>query len=167
MHYGSYLDASRKAASDGLKINTSEDAFAAGAARQTTYDKGATLFKCSLIIGIIMLLEFTLTLLFRNELGVSIAYPIVILSLGLALVLVCGVLYGARWGNHMRKPTSLRYIITAGVITVILICIIIIFAAVIQTNWSSTAQVMANVVIPCIIALNIPIFTLSFYLFTK
>ena len=167
LHYGSYLDASRKAASDGLKINTSEDAFAAGAARQTTYDKGATLFKCSLIIGIIMLLEFTLTLLFRNELGVSIAYPIVILSLGLALVLVCGVLFGARWGNHMRKPTSLRYIITAGVITVILICIIIIFAAVIQTNWSSTAQVMANVVIPCIIALNIPIFTLSFYLFTK
>ena len=167
LNYGSYLDASRKAASDGLKINTSEDAFAAGAARQTTYDKGATLFKCSLIIGIIMLLEFTLTLLFRNELGVSIAYPIVILSLGLALVLVCGVLFGARWGNHMRKPTSLRYIITAGVITVILICIIIIFAAVIQTNWSSTAQVMANVVIPCIIALNIPIFTLSFYLFTK
>ena len=167
LHYGMYADAGRKAASDGLKINTSEDAFAAGAARQTTYDKGATLFKCSLIIGIIMLLEFTLTLLFRNELGVSIAYPIVILSLGLALVLVCGVLFGARWGNHMRKPTSLRYIITAGVITVILICIIIIFAAVIQTNWSSTAQVMANVVIPCIIALNIPIFTLSFYLFTK
>lgn len=167
VRYGSYLDAERKAASDGLKINTSEDAFAAGAVRQTTYNKGATLFKCSLIIGIIMLLEFTLTLLFRNELGVSIAYPIVILALGLALVLVCGVLFGARWGNHMRKPTSLRYIITAGVITVILICIIIIFAAVIQTNWSSTAQVMANVVIPCIIALNIPIFTLSFYLFTK
>ena len=162
-----YFDANSKAASDGLKISTSDEAFAAGAARQTTYNKGATLFKCALIIGVIMLLEFTLTLLFRQELAVSVAYPIVILALGLALVLVCGILFGARYGNHMRKPTSLRYITTACIITVLLICIIFIFSIILQVNWSSATDVMAKVVIPCIIALNIPIFTLSFYLFTK
>ena len=165
--YSAYSDANKKAASDGLKISTSEEAFAAGVARQSTYNKGATLFKCSLIIGVIMLLEFTLTLLFMNELHVSIAYPIIILSLGLALVLVCGILFGAKYGNHMRKPTSLRYISTACIITILLICIIIVFAIVINVNWSETMDVLAKIVIPCIIALNIPIFTLSFYLFTK
>ncbi len=167
VRYGGYLDASKKAASDGLKISTSDEAFAAGAARQTTYNKGATLFKCSLIIGVIMLLEFTLTLLFMDELNVSIAYPIIILALGVATVLVCGILFGARYGNHIRKPTSLRYVSTACIITVLLIIIIFIFAFILSTDWSSTTEVLSHVVIPCIIALNIPIFTLSFYLFTK
>ena len=67
----------------------------------------------------------------------------------------------------MRKPTSLRYISTACIITILLICIIIVFAIVINVNWSETMDVLAKIVIPCIIALNIPIFTLSFYLFTK
>ena len=167
VRYGGYLDASKKAASGGLKISTSDEAFAAGAARQTTYNKGATLFKCSLIIGVIMLLEFTLTLLFTDELNVSIAYPIIILALGVATVLVCGILFGARYGNHIRKPTSLRYVSTACIITVLLIIIIFIFAFILSTDWSSTTEVLSHVVIPCIIALNIPIFTLSFYLFTK
>ena len=67
----------------------------------------------------------------------------------------------------MRKPTNLRYILTSVICTVILICIIILFAIVLQVDWSSTTDVMAKVVIPCIVALNIPVFTLSFYLFTK
>lgn len=163
----SYDDASAKAASDGLKITTSDEAFAAGSARQTTYDKGATLFKCSLIVWVIMLLEFTLTLLFRQDLHISVAYPIVILAIGCSVALVCGILYGARYGHHMRKPTNLRYILTSVICTVILICIIILFAIVLQVDWSSTIDVMAKVVIPCIVALNIPVFTLSFYLFTK
>lgn len=162
-----YFDASSKAASDGLKISTSDEAFAAGSARQTTYNKGATLFKCSLIIAVIMLLEFTLTLLFKDELKVSVAYPIIILALGLSLVLVCGILFGARYGSHVRKPTSLRYISTSCIITVLLICIIFIFSIILQVNWSSNTDVLAKVVIPCIITLNVPIFTLSFYLFTK
>lgn len=165
--YNGYAEVSKRAASDGIKISTSEEAFAAGSVKQTTYNKGATLFKCSLIVGVIMLLEFIITFVLRDSLGVSIAYPIVILAIGLATVLVCGILYGARYGNHMRKPTSLKYIITACVITVLLIVIIIIFGVIIQTNWTSTAEVLANIVIPCIIALNIPVFTLSFYLFTK
>lgn len=163
----SYDDASAKAASDGLKITTSDEAFAAGSARQTTYDKGATLFKCSLIVWVIMLLEFTLTLLFRQDLHISVAYPIVILAIGCSVALVCGILYGARYGHHMRKPTNLRYILTSVICTVILICIIILFAIVLQVDWSSTTDVMAKVVIPCIVALNIPVFALSFYLFTK
>ena len=162
-----YLDANSKAASDGLKISTSDEAFAAGSARQATYNKGATLFKCSLIIGVIILLEFTLTMLFRQELAVSVAYPIVILTLGMATVLVCGILFGAHYGSHIRKPTSLRYITTSCIITVLVICIILLFAVILNVNWSLTTDVLAKVVIPCIIALNIPIFTLSFYLFIK
>ena len=165
--YSGYAEVAKKAASDGIKISTSEDAFAAGSVKQKTYNKGATLFKCSLIVGVIMIVEFVITLALRTQLGVGIAYPIVILALGLATVLVCGILFATRYGTHMRKPATLKYIITACVITVILIVIIILFGVIIQTNWTAANEIMANIVIPCIIALNIPIFTLSFYLFTK
>ena len=167
IRYSGYAEVTRKAAADGIRISTAEEAFAAGTVRQTTYNKGATLFKCSLIVGVIMLLEFIITLVLRDSLEVGLAYPIVILALGLATVLVCGILYGAKYGRQMRKPTSLKYIVTACVITVLLMVVIIIFGVIIQTNWSSTPAVLANIVLPCIIALNIPIFTLSFYLFTK
>lgn len=165
--YSGYAEVVNKAASDGIKISTSEDAFAAGSVKQKTYNKGATLFKCSLIVGVIMIVEFIITLALRNSLGVGIAYPIVILALGLATVIVCGILYATHYGTHMRKPATLRYIITACIITVLLIVIIILFGVIIQTNWTAANEIMANIVIPCIIALNIPIFTLSFYLFTK
>ena len=165
-HYD-YMDVTGKAVGDGLKINTSEEALTSGTVRQATYNRGATLFKCSLIIGVIILLEFTLTMLFRQDLHVSIAYPIVILSLGLAAILVCGILYGTHYGSRMRKPTSLKYIFTASILTVLLMAIIVLFALVLRVNWSSSTDVLAKVVIPCIIALNIPIFALSFYLFTK
>ncbi len=165
-HYG-YTDISGKAAGDGIKISTSEDAFSSGTVRQSTYNRGATLFKCSLIIGVIMLLEFTLTLLFRQDLNVSVAYPVVILTIGLCTVLVCGILFGARYGERMRKPTSLKYIFTAGVLTALLMVIIVLFALVLKVNWSSSTDVLAKVVIPCITALNIPVFALSFYLFVK
>ncbi|HIR99180.1 MAG TPA: helix-turn-helix transcriptional regulator [Candidatus Coproplasma avistercoris] len=165
-HYD-YMDVTGKAAGDGLKINTSEEALTSGTVRQATYNRGATLFKCSLIIGVIILLEFTLTMLFRQDLHVSIAYPIVILSLGLATILVCGILYGTHYGSRMRKPISLKYIFTASILTVLLMAIIVLFALVLRVNWSSSTDVLAKVVIPCIIALNIPIFALSFYLFTK
>lgn len=162
-----FYDASEKAASDGLKIYTSENDGYSVKAKQSTYNKGATLFKCSLIVGVIILLEFTLCVLFKDSLNISLAYPFIILALGLADVLVCGILFGSGYGKQVRKPTNLRYIITSIITTVIIILIIVLFAILLSVNWSSTTEVLAKVVIPCIIALNIPIFTLSFYAFTK
>lgn len=163
----SFFDAGDKAAADGLKISTSDEAFAAGSAKQTTYNRGATLFKCSLIVGVIVLLEFTLLLLFRENLGISLAYPIVILVLGMALVLVCGILYGTGYGINVRKPTSLRYIMTMTIITILVMAIILIAALAMGVNWTDVNELLTKMIFPFIIALNIPIFTLSFYLLTK
>ena len=163
----SYFDAGDKAAADGLKINTSDEAFAAGSARQTTYNRGATLFKCSLIVCVIILLEFTLLLLFRGDLNIKLLYPIVILILGMALVLVCGILYGTGYGINVRKPTNLRYVMTMVIITVLAIAIILLAALVMNVNWTNFTDILTKIIIPIVIALNIPIFTLSFYLFTK
>lgn len=135
--------------------------------RKKKYNRGTTMFKCALIIGIVMLLEFALCIIFRNELGVSLAYPFVIFAIACAEVLIFGVLCYTDIGKSSRKPTTLIYLSACIIIAVIAILMIFVFSLLLNVNFASAGDIMAKIVIPCFIALNIPLFGLLFYLFSK
>jgi PadR family transcriptional regulator PadR len=158
-----------KSQSDGLKINTlkSSDVRNIKKAVHTTYDLGVTLFKCSLATAIMFVLEFILCMIFKDNLGVNVAYPIVILLLGIAQAGVCGTLALTNYGKNSAKPTTKNYLSITVIMTIIVILIICITAFLLNVNLSSAGQVMAKIVVPCIVALNIPLFAVLFYLFTK
>ena len=158
-------DLESKAASDGLKINSSE--FVISSSNKKSYNRGSALFKSSLIITIVLLLEFTLCLLFKKELGVTLAYPFVIFALAGAQLLIFGVLYYTDLGKNSRKPSSALYMTACIVITVIIIFIIFLVSLLTGINFSSAGNVFAKLVIPCIVALNIPLFGLCFYALSK
>lgn len=153
-----------RAEKDGLKISSAKFETSA---RKKNYNRGATLFKCSLIVSIILLLEFTICMLFKNDLGVSLAYPFVILALAAAQLLICGVLYYNDYGKNTRKPATYAYITASIIVSVILIIVICLISLLLQVNYSSAADIMAKIILPCIVALNIPIFALCFYGFSK
>lgn len=157
-------DATAKAKSDGLNVETSE--YTVGT-RRKKYNRGSTMFKCALIIGIIMLFEFAMCLIFQKSLGVSLAYPFVIFILAVAEVLIFGVLRYTDIGKSSRRPYTKIYLSACLIITIILILIIIVTSVIIDTVWTSAGSIMANIVIPCLVALNIPLFALLFYLFSK
>ncbi len=131
------------------------------------YKRGDILLRCSLIVAIVTLVEFILTLVFKDMLGVSYAYPIVILVLGLAQLLIFVVLRYTDYGKTSRKPTSQIYLTACTVVTVIIIVIICVVSFLLDMNYSSAADIMAYIVIPCIVALNIPLFATMFYGFTR
>ena len=157
-------DVSAKAENDGLKVNSSDYVVDS---RRKTYNRGSTLFKSSLIVSIILLLEFTLSLIFKDKLGVSIAYPFVILALAAAQLLIFGVLYYTDLGKSYRKPSSTAYISACIIVTVILIFIIFIVSLLLNVNFASAGDITAKIVLPCIVALNIPVFAVCFYAFSK
>lgn len=157
-------DATAKAQSDGLTISTSE--YAIGT-RKKKYNRGSTMFKCALIIGVIMLFEFAMCLIFKNSLGVTLAYPFVIFALAGAEVLIFGVLCYTDIGKSSHKPATKIYLSACIIVSIILILIIIVTSLIINVQFTSAGDVMAKIVIPCIIALNIPLFGLLFYLFSK
>lgn len=157
-------DATAKAKSDGLNVETSE--YTVGT-RRKKYNRGSTLFKCALIIGIIMLFEFAMCLIFQKSLGVSLAYPFVIFILAVAEVLIFGVLRYTDIGKSSRRPSTKIYLSACLIITIILILIVIVTSVIIDTIWTSAGSILANIVIPCLVALNIPLFALLFYLFSK
>ncbi len=158
-------DVHSKADNDGLRVNSSD--YVVTGTRKKGYNRGNSLFKSSLIISIVLLLEFTLCLMFKNELRVDYAYPFIILALAVAQLAVFGVLYYTDFGKSSRKPSSNLYISACIVITVILIFIIFIVSILLKVNFGSVGDVMAKIIIPCLIALNIPAFAVCFYAFSK
>ncbi len=158
------VEAESKKRNDGLVVETSD--YSVGP-RRKKYNRGEVLFKCSLIVGVLMLLEFALTLIFRKELHASVAYPFVILALAVAEVLIFGALNFTGVCKSTRKPTSLLYLSACTIVCVISILIIFLVSILIGVNFTSAGDIMAKIVIPCFIALNIPIFAIIFYLLSK
>lgn len=157
-----------KGQADGLKVNTTSYSTARVTnAKNTTYNVGATLFKCSSVIGIIMLLEFIFCLIFVDSLEVGIGYPFVILLLALAQFAIFAVLMWSGYGKNSARPTSHNYLSVTIILTIILILIVCLFAFLLNVNVQSASDIMAKIVVPILVTLNIPIFAAVFRLFCK
>lgn len=160
-----YDDASEKANNDGLKVNSQE--FVISGSYKTKYNRGAALLKSSLIVAVIMVVEFALSLAFMEALNVQIGYPIVILTLGLAQLAIFGILTKTEFGKSTRKPASHSYLTTSIVLAIIAILIIFVTSLILNVNFTQVSDVMAKIIIPALVALNIPLFSTVFYLFSK
>lgn len=163
-------DATLKAREDGLTVNTSESYAIEN--RKKRYDLGNAMFKSSLIVGVIMLLEFALCLIFRNNLGASpneslpLTYPFVIFALAVVQVLLFGTLYFAGIGKS-AKPSASVYVSACIIVTLIAVLIIVVTALLLNVNFSYAGDIMAKIFIPCLVALNIAVFGLILYLFSR
>ncbi len=163
-----YEDANVKASKDGLTVSSSE--YTVSGSRRKKYNRGKTLFKCSLIVGVILLFEFALSLAFKDSLGVngiSIGYPFVILAIAVAQLAIFGILTTTDFGKCTRKPTSHSYLTASVVITVLMILIIFVTSILLNVSFASAGDIAAKIIIPCLVVLNIPIFSTIFYVFSK
>lgn len=146
-------------------VTTAE--YVASGTKRKKFNKGNTLLVCALIIAAIMFVEFAVCLALQKELGISIGYPFVILALAVAQVLIFLILRYTDFGKSTRKPTTMTYMTTAVILSVILIAIILVVAFILNINLMSAGDIAAKIIIPCLVTLNIPFFALLYYLFTK
>ena len=157
-------DLSTRAEIDGLKLNSTEYVVNN---RRKSYNLGGTLLKCSLIIMVIMLFEFTMCLLFKKELEINLAYPFVIFAIAVAQLAIFAVLYYTDIGKIMRRPSSSIYLTACFIVTIILIAIIFLVSILLKVNFTSVSDIFSKIIIPIFVALNIPIFGISFYSLSK
>jgi LytS/YehU family sensor histidine kinase len=150
-----------------LKVNTSDNLSKARTATKSGFNKGWALLKSSLIVGALLLVEFIIATIFRVDLNVGIAYPIVILALALGQFAVFATLYLKGYGKNARKSKSHNYLTVSIVFTCLAVLIICVFALLLDVNFSSSSEVIAKIVLPIIIALNVPLFSLSYFYFSK
>ncbi len=157
-----------KAKQDGLKINTSSSSSVRiKGHRGTTYNKGGTLFASSIVVGIILLLEFIVCISVMNTLNVSIMYPLAVLIIALAQLIVFGITFACGYGRSCVRPTTHRYIILCVVLNIIAILIICLVSFLLNIDFDSINDVAAKLIIPIIISLNLTIFGVSYYFISK
>ncbi len=153
---------------DGVRISPSYEYDArTNYATKTTYNKGLTFLMCSGIVLFILLVEFIFCMIFRDSLKVSVAYPIVILLIGIVQFGVFGALYFKGYGANCAKPMTNMYLSRCIIVTILAILIICVSSFLFNINFSLASDVMKLIVIPSITALNIIVFAVSFKLLTK
>ena len=153
-----------KAKADGLKINTSSgSSVRVKGAKGTTYNKGGTMFASSIVVGLIMLLEFIVCISVMGVMNVDIMYPMTILIIAVAQLAVFGCIFAAGFGRSVVRPTKHKYITLCVILNVIAILIICLVSFLLDINFTSAADVAAKLIIPIIISLNISIFGVSYY----
>lgn len=157
-------DLSAKAEADGLRVNSTEYIVNN---RRKSYNLGGTLLKCSLIITVILMFEFVMSLLFKKELGVNLAYPFVIFALALAQLAIFAVLYYTDIGKITRRPSSTIYLTASIIITIILIAIIFLVSILLKVNFASVGDIFSKIIMPIFVSLNLPVFSVCFYVFSK
>ena len=169
VHYSYAADtAYEKARADGLKINTSSAVGARGkSAKSTTFNKGAALFASSVIVGIIILIEFVVCISLMQPLGINIMYPVTLLIIALVQLGVFGALFACGYGKGSIRPASHGYISLCVVLTVISILIICLVSFLLNVNLQSWTDIAIKIVIPSVTALNITIFGISYYFISK
>ena len=160
-----FEDIAAKSENDGLTVNTSD--YKENGSRRKRYNLAANLFKSALIVAVVMLFEFALCLIFRKELGIALAYPFVILAIAAAQTLIFGVIHATNVIKTTAKPASLTYLTAAIVVAVIIILIICVIAILLNVNFSSTADILAKIIVPSLVTLNIPLFATLFCIFSK
>lgn len=153
---------------DGVRISPSYEYEArTNYATKTTYNKGLTFLMCSGVVLFILLIEFIFCMIFRDNLKVSVAYPIVILLIGIVQFAVFGALYFKGYGANCAKPMTNMYLSRCIIVTILAILIICVSSFLFNINFSLASDVMKLIVIPSITALNIIVFAVSFKFLTK
>lgn len=156
-----------KAKDDGLKVNTSVPSSRPRSARSTTFNKGNALFASSVIVAIVLLIEFAVCMALRKTLNVDIMYPVTFVILAAAVLAVFGGLYIGGYGRGSVRPATHSYISLCIVLTIISILIVTLVSFLLKINFASPIDVAVKLIIPAITALNITIFGLSYYFISK
>ena len=122
---------------------------------------------CSGLVLLVLLIEFIFCMIFKNNLHVSVAYPIVILLIGIIQFAVFGALYLKGYGTNSAKPMTSTYLSKSIIFTIILILIICVSSFLFNINFTLANDVMKLIVIPSITVLNIIVFAVAFKFLTK
>lgn len=132
-----------------------------------TFNKGVTLFRSSLVVLILSLLEAIPVMFLKDTLQVTFAYPILMIAIPLVVTILFGVLAALKFGNKTRKEAPMQYF-TASVIVFIIAVLGIASYTVSQVeNFSNPTDTFKYLLIPCIYSFNVVIFALVYYALVK
>ena len=160
-----FYDLEARAAQDGIRITLSggRKTKELKSKSDSLVHKGRALFFSALVVFLICFAEGSLTLGFRKTFNIPVFYTIFFYGTGLAALLITGLLFMNRYGEHALRQTG-SLIANVILVYALSIVIILIVALARQIDFGEISDLMTNIIIPAIFFFNIIIFGLAYYL---
>ncbi len=171
-----FNDLHQRAQSEGIRLQTAGNisrtatpTYTAQPQAQTekgTFNMGLTLFKTAFIVFCIMAFESLAIFFLKDYLGTTVLYPLTAFTVGFTQFAICAILYACGYRPRARKKKNAPYVLTAFVIFVICVILTTMIAVYFKAQASNPAELLAFVIIPVTLLLNILFFAGLFYLFS-
>ena len=171
-----FNDLHQRAQSEGIRLQTAGNighgntpTHTAQTQPQTdkgTFNMGLTLFKTAFIIFCIMAFESLAIFFLKDYLGTTVLYPLTAFTVGFIQFAICAILYACGYRPRARKKKNAPYVLTSFVVFVICVILTTMIAVYFKAQVSIPAELLAFVIIPVILLLNILFFAGLFYLFS-
>jgi hypothetical protein len=167
----------RRAERDGIRLNTRSNSpmrstsvnspVKAQSEPPTYYNKGAVLFKSSLMTLAFLLIECLIVFFMAEGLNISFVYPLVPASIGLVTFVVCALLYANGYqANAKLNKKSPSYIFSATVLFVIGVIIAAMVAVYCKAPLFEPSNLLVYIIIPTVLLTNIILFPTFFHFFS-
>lgn len=158
-------DLETRAARDGIRISTSGER--TSKEREPSSDslvhKGKALFFSSIVVFLFCIAVGSVSLGFQKSLGLPVFYPYFIWGTGLALLLIMGLAYVNRYGEHSLRYTG-NILINTVVSYALCVILILIIALAAQIEFSNVGQLVTFIILPAVYFFGIIVFGLAYYL---
>ena len=170
-----FNDLHQRAQSEGIRLQTAGNiahttptyiAQSQPQAEKGTFNMGLTLFKTAFIIFCIMAFESLAIFFLKDYLNTTVLYPLAAFTVGFIQFAICAILYACGYRPKVRKKKNTPYVLTAFVIFVICVILTTMIAVYFKAQVSIPAELLAFVIIPVTLLLNILFFAGLFYLFS-
>ena len=131
------------------------------------FNKGATLFKASLITLAFLLVECLIVFFMAEDLNVSFVYPLIPAIIGLVIFVVCALLYANGYqANAKLNKKSPSYIFSASVLFVIGVIVAAMVAVYCKAPLFEPNNLLVYLIIPTVLLTNIILFPVFFHFFS-
>ena len=170
-----FNDLHQRAQAEGIRLQTAGTISQSTAPIQTaqpqtaekgTFNMGLTLFKTAFIIFCIMAFESLAIFFLKDYLSTNVIYPLTVFTVGFIQFAVCAILYACGYRPRAKKKKNAPYVLTAFVIFVIAVILTTMVAVYYKAQLAIPAQLLAFVLIPVGVLVNILFFAGLFYLFS-
>lgn len=161
-----FYDLEARAAQDGIRITTSGGIKPREPASTSVVNKGKALFFSAIAAFLFSIAVGAVALVLKDTYAIPALFPYLMWGIGFALLLVTGVAYANRFGEHALRYTG-NAIPNAIVAYALLAIADVVAALACKMDFTDLNAIVAYIVFPCVYFLAVIIFAVTYVLIVK
>ena len=161
-----FYDLESRAAQDGIRITTAGGVKSHETASASIANKGKALFLSALAAFAFCIIIGAVAIAVQKQYSIPAAFPYLMWAIGFAVLLVTGVAFANRYGEHALRGSG-NTLPNAIVAYILLAIAVVVVALACKMDFTDPNAIVAYIVFPCVYFLGVIIFAVTYTLIVK